>query len=208
MAGENRDTPGAQGDLWMFRPLLSAVLILALAGCVSVTEAPPGVTVDGTLPPDVKSAVIVAAPAGSGAIRNAGTLTDVPRLFALSVRDALEKKRPDWRLRIDESGRDPADRDLTITTEILDIDGGSAGLRFWIGFGAGAAEARARITLLDRAGKAIASAEIAESAICPLGVCGDSNEEMIQAGLQRLAAEAADFIVDPAGYRSRKQSKP
>lgn len=191
----------------MFRPLLTAVLILSLTGCVSVTEAPPGVTVDGTLPPDVKSAVIVAAPAGSGAIRNAGTLTDVPRLFALSVRDALAKKRPDWQLRIDEGGRDTAGRDLTITTQILDIDGGSAGLRFWIGFGAGAAEARARITVLGRAEKPIATAEISESAICPLGVCGDSNEEMIQAGLQRLAADAAEFIIDPAGYQQRKQAR-
>jgi hypothetical protein len=191
----------------MIRPLLSAVLILSLTGCVSVTEAPPGVTVDGTLPPDVNSVVIVASPAGSGAIRNAGTLTDVPRLFALSVRDALAKKRPDWRLRIDEGGRDTAGRDLTITTQILDIDGGSAGLRFWIGFGAGAAEARARITVLGRAGKPIATAEISESAICPLGVCGDSNEEMIQAGLQRLAADAAEFIIDPAGYQQRKQAR-
>lgn len=189
----------------MFRPLLSAVLILALAGCVSVTEAPPSITVDGLLPPDVNAAVIVAAAPGSGAIRNSGTLGDVPRLFALSVRDALAKKRPDWRLRIDDGGRDTTGRELTITTQILDIDGGSAGLRFWIGFGAGAAEARARITLLDRAGNIIATAEIAESAICPLGVCGDSNEEMIQAGLQRLAAAAADFVVDPAGYRSRKR---
>ncbi|MGH7773205.1 MAG: DUF4410 domain-containing protein, partial [Candidatus Binatia bacterium] len=103
-------------------------------------------------------------------------------------------------------GETIAESDLVANAEILEVDGGSAGARFMIGFSAGAARSVVKVSVLDRAGKELANAEIFHSTMCPIGWCAESNEGMIQRNLQSLAGEVADFIINPPEYEKRKRA--
>jgi uncharacterized protein DUF4410 len=90
---------------------------------------------------------------------------------------------------------------IAVTTKLVKIDGGSSGLRFWIGLGgAGAATSTVRVSVLDKTGNELARATISESSECPAGACVESNEAAVQRNLSSLAGDVAEFILDPAKY--------
>jgi hypothetical protein len=127
-------------------------------------------------------------------------------LFARALKETVELKQPAWQVRLAETQAATGGADLTVATEIIDIDGGSAGLRFWIGFSAGAAQSTVAVSLLDKSGKELATAKITERTMCPIGACVESNDATVRRNLQELAVEAAEFIVDPAAYEKKKES--
>jgi hypothetical protein len=129
-------------------------------------------------------------------------------LFTRDVKDALALKQPGWQIKLADGESAMADRDITITTELLEIDGGSAALRFWIGITTGAAQSTVAVSVLDKAGKNLATAKISERTICPVGACVESNEDTVRRNFRDLAAEVADFIMNPAEYAKKKGSKP
>ena len=90
--------------------------------------------------------------------------------------------------------------DIAVVTELINIDGGSSALRFWIGFSAGAAESLVNVTILDKAGKELASAKISTRTMCPVGACVESNVDTARRNLNSLASEAAEFILNPGEY--------
>ena len=146
-----------------------------------------------------------------GTIKNVEklTLTDAPPLFAGYLKDALTLEHPSWQVKLAGAGDGTSDPDLTIATELLEIDGGSAALRFWIGLNTGSILSRVKVSILDKAGKDLADAGIVEHTGCPVGACTDSTEAMVARNLKNLAEEVAEFVVDPAGYEKKnKGSKP
>ena len=176
---------------------------LGFDGCVSISESPSRANVQGPLPQGIRVVVVQAVPLKPGVVKNADELRGASELFAGYVRDALAKRRPDWQVKL----VDEPQRDMTIATELLEVDGGSAGLRFWIGFGAGAIRSAAKVSLQDRAGGSLAAAEISQATACPVGLCTDSNEAMVLRNLQALAEEAVEFITDPAGYAKKEAAR-
>lgn len=185
-------------------------LALFCTGCVSTGELPERANIESPLPHGVESAVIRAMPMSPGTLKNVDklSLTDAPPLFAGYVKDALALKQPTWQIKIaDKEGAMP-DQDLIITTELLEIDGGSAALRFWIGLNTGATLSSVKVSILDKAGKDVASAKISERTVCPVGACTESNEATVQRNLKNLAGDVAEFVVDPAGYDKKKGAKP
>ena len=58
-------------------------------------------------------------------------------LFVGDLKDALALKQPSWQIKVASEGDATSDQDLIIATELLEIDGGSAALRFWIGLNMG-----------------------------------------------------------------------
>ncbi len=192
----------------------TAAVLISLAlfcpGCVSTGELPEHANIQASLPQGIESAVIRAMPMSPGTIKNVDklSLTDAPPLFAGYVKDALALKQPGWQIRIADTEGAMPDQHLIITTELLEIDGGSAALRFWIGLNTGATLSRVKVSILDRAGKDVASAKISERTACPVGACTESTEAIVQRNLKNLAEEVAEFIVDPAGYEKKKGSKP
>jgi hypothetical protein len=120
----------------------------------------------------------------------------------------LALKQPSWQIKLASEGDATSDQDLIIATELLEIDGGSAALRFWIGLNTGAILSRVKVSILDKTGKDLANAKISEHTACPAGACTDSTEAMVQRNLKNLAEDVAQFIVDPAGYEKKKGSKP
>ena len=182
-------------------------LALFCAACISVAELPEPVKVQAPLPQGARSVVIRPTAMKPGAIKNVEGLTDAPQLFARSVKDALGLKQPGWQIRLaDEQGTIPG-ADITINTELLNIDGGSAGLRFWIGFSAGAAESTVKVSILDKTGKELATAQISERTMCPIGACVESNEDTVRRNLKSLAEDVAEFIMNPAEYEKKKESE-
>jgi hypothetical protein len=191
-------------------PVVLISLALLCAGCVSTGELPEHANIQGPLPQGVEAAVIRAMPMSPGTIKNVEklSLTDAPPLFAGYVKDALALKQPGWQVRVADAEGAMPDQHLTISTELLEIDGGSAALRFWIGLNTGATLSRVKVSILDMAGKDVASAKISERTACPVGACTDSTEAMVQRNLKNLAEDVAEFAVDPAGYDKKKGSKP
>lgn len=187
---------------------LLTFLTLVCAGCVSTAELQEGVRVQAPVPPDTQVVVIRPPVLTSGAIKNVEGLTDAPQVFARSLRDALQKQRPTWESTLADAQSVVPERGIAITTELLNIDGGSAALRFWIGLGTGAAESSVKVSVLDRTGGELATAQIANRTICPVGACVESNEETVRRNLDSLAAETAAFIIDPAAYQKKKPSAP
>src|SRR5215468_7588395 len=175
-------------------------------GCVSTGELPEHASIHGPLPQNVRSVAIQAMPMKPGTIKNVEklTLADAPPLFTSYLKDALTLKQPSWQIKL--AGREGAtsDQDLVMTTELLEIDGGSAALRFWIGLNTGAILSRVKVSILDNAGKDLANANISERTACPVGACTDSTDDMVQRNLKNLAEEVAEFIVDPAAYDKKK----
>jgi hypothetical protein len=184
-------------------PLLLAVLV---AGCVSTAELPGRVNFQAPLPPGTQSVVIRALPMKPGTIRNAEGVADAPQLLARHVRDALALKRPAWKITVAEDPETAAAADVAVTLEVLEIEGGSAALRFWIGLGTGATQSAVRVTTTDQAGRELASATITERTICPVGACVEANDATVRRNLQSLATDIADFVLDPVGYEKRKRA--
>lgn len=180
---------------------------ILFAGCTSVEQVSEGVSVQAPIPEGIRSAVIKAVPMKAGVVKNVKSLDDAPQFFARGLRDALAPKHPRWHIRLaDENGGMP-DPDITITTELVEIDGGSAALRFWIGFGAGAIVSKVKVSITDKTGKVLANSEISERTTCPLGVCTEENEPMVRGNLQGLAAGVAEFVTNPAEYEKKQKSK-
>ena len=179
--------------------------LLVFTSCVSVADLPKSASVSGPIPANTRSLAVRVVPSKPDALTNAGGLTDPAPFLARYIKDAVALKQPGWEVRILEAGASQSsDSDLFASTEILSIDGGSAGLRFWIGFSAGATESTAAVSLADKGGKELAQVTITERTMCPLGACTDSNEDNIHRNLKNLADEIATFISDPAGYRKEK----
>ena len=188
---------------------LSGLLILIVlfsAASVSVAELPERARIQAPLPQQIQSVMIRPTTMSPGAIKNVDGLTDAPEFFARSLKSALEAKQPRWQVRIVGEPGDISASDITITTQLANIDGGSAGLRFWIGFSAGAAESVANTTISDKTGKELAAVTISERTMCPVGACVESNEATVRRNLQNLASEVAEFIVNPAEYEKKKAS--
>jgi len=191
-----------QKSIW----LLSALVFLCSA-CVSVSELPSPVKIHGPLPQDTRSIVIQSMPMKPGTARNVGGLTDAPQLFTRYLKEALALKQPRWQIRLAEMKGAAPPADITVITELREIDGGSAGLRFWIGLAAGAAQSKVKVSIQDKTGKDLATANISERTMCPIGACVESNEDTIRRNLKSLAGEVAEFIVNPAEYKKRKETE-
>ena len=187
---------------------LTSVALLCV-GCVSTAQPAEHANVERPLPEEAWSAVIRPMPMSPDTVKNVDNLTvaDAPALFAGYVKDALALKQPAWEIKISDQEGAAQDPDLTITTELVEIEGGSAALRFWIGANTGASLSRVRVSVLDKAGTDMASAEISASTECPAGACTGSNEATVQRNLKKLAEEVVEFVVDPEGYDKRKRSK-
>ncbi len=185
-------------------------LVLFCGGCVSTGELFEPANIQGPLPQGTRSVVIRAMPMNSGTIKNAEKLSliDAPPLFARYLKDALALKQPGWQITLaGEEGAAP-EPDLTIRTELLEIEGGSAALRFWIGLNAGATTSSVKVSILDATGKDLANAKISERTACPVGACTETNEATVQRNLRSLAGDAAEFIMDPVAYDKKKRRKP
>lgn len=180
--------------------------VLVLAGCVSTAELPEGVNFQAPLPPDTQSVVIHALPLQPGVVRNVEGLPDAAQALAGFVRSALALKRPAWKIVVAGNTQATSGADVTVTLEILEIEGGSAALRFWIGLGTGATQSIVRVVTTDGAGKQLASARIVERTICPVGACVEANDATVQRNLQNLAADIAAFVLDPVAYQKQKQA--
>jgi len=185
---------------------LLTVLALVCAGCVSTAELQEGVRVQAPVPPDTQSVVIRPTVLRADAVKNVEGLTDAPQVFARSLRDALQKQRPTWESTLADAQSVVPERGIAVRTELVNIDGGSAALRFWIGLGTGAAESAVKVSVLDKTGAELATAQIANRTICPVGACVESNEDTVRRNLASLAEETAAFIIDPAAYQKKKQA--
>ena len=181
-------------------------LMLFSAACISVAKLPERAKIQGPLPESVQSVVVRLTTMNPDAIKNVDGLTDAPSYFSRSLKTALEAKQPGWQVRLaDEQGAMP-DGDISVATELISIDGGSSGLRFWIGFSAGAAESLVNVTILDKAGKELASAKISARTMCPVGACAESNVDTVRRNLNSLASEVAEFTLNPGEYEKKKGS--
>jgi hypothetical protein len=179
---------------------LLAVVMLS-AGCVSFAELGKDAKVGAPVPADTRSVVIYPTAMEPDALKNVDALTGAPQLFGRLLQDALKAERPSWEIRPIGASDPVPDLSIAVTTELLKIDGGSSGLRFWIGIGgAGAATSSVRVSVRDKTGKELASATISESSECPVGACVESNEAAVQRNLSSLAEDVAEFILDPAKY--------
>lgn len=185
-------------------PWLLAGIVLFVASCVSVADVPKPVSVTAPLPADVRSLSIAVAPSKPGVMKNAGGMADPGPVLAGYIRDAIKMKQPGWDVVILQGTLPSVDTDLFASTELVSVDGGSAGLRFLIGFSAGATESTATVSLFAKGAKPLAQMTINESTMCPLGSCINSNEDNIDRNLKSLAEDIAAFITDPAGYRKDK----
>jgi hypothetical protein len=137
-------------------------------------------------------------------LKNVGGLSDPGQFLGRYFKDALALKQPDWKVRILDGPPAATKSDIVISAEILGINGGNAGLRFWIGFSAGAAESTVLVSVSDKSGKELAQATIMERTMCPIGACVDSNDDIIQRTLLELAKEMAAFVANPAEYKKEK----
>jgi hypothetical protein len=185
---------------------LLAVLGLFCAGCVSVAELPQGAQVRSPVPADTQAVVIRPTGLKPGAVKNVEGLSDGPEVFARSLRDALKKQRPTWDIALADAKSVVPERGIAINTELLNIDGGSAALRFWIGLNTGAAESNVHVSILDKAGTELATAQVSTRTVCPVGACVEPNEATVRRNLQSLADETAEFIVNPVEYEKKKRS--
>ncbi len=191
-----------QKSIW----LLSTLVFLCSA-CVSVSELPRPVQIQGPFPQDIQSIVIQSIPMKPGTARNVVGLTDAPQLFTRNLKEALALKQPKWQIRLAEMKGAVPTGDITVLTELREIDGGSAGMRFWIGLAAGAAQSKVKVSIQDKTGKDLATANISERTMCPVGACVESNEDTIRRNLRSLAGEVAEFIVNPAEYKKRMETE-
>lgn len=175
-------------------------------GSDSTGELSKSVNIQEPLPLGIQSVVIQAVPIKPGTIKNVKGLTDAHQLFARYVKDALAPKKPGWQIKLADEEGALTDRDITISTELLDIDGGSVALRFWMGFGMGETHSRVQVSILDKTGRDLVTAEISERTLGHGGEIEtrlESNETMARRNLQSLAGDVAEFIMDPAGFKKK-----
>jgi hypothetical protein len=194
----------------MLMKLSSKAAILAVlicGGCVSTAELPERTEIQAPLPQGTQSAAIRALPMKPGTVKNVEGAIDAPHMLAGYVKEALALKRPGWQIRLADPGGAPISEDISITLELVQIEGGSAALRFWIGLNTGATQSIVNVSTADKTGKALASTKISESTVCPVGACVESNDEMVRRNLQSLAAEIAEFVLDPAQYEKDRQAR-
>jgi hypothetical protein len=178
-------------------------LALICTSCVSVANLSQPVNVYSSIPKDTRTVAIRVVPLKPGTLKNAGGLTDPGQFLARYIKDELALKQPSWEVRVLDGSVAASETDILVSTEVLAIDGGSAGLRFWIGFSAGAAESTVAVSVLDKNGKNMANATIIERTMCPIGACVDSNDDTIQRNLRNLAKEMATFILNPSEYKTQ-----
>lgn len=186
--------------------LLVSLVMLTAAGCVSVSELPESPRLQGSMPQNIRVVAIRPTAMTAGTVKNADGLTDAPQFFREALKTALAAKQLGWQIELaDQTGASFGD--INIATELLTVDGGSAALRFWIGFSAGAAESIVRVTLQDKAGQELATARISERSMCPVGACIESTEATLRKNLQSLASEVADFVINPRDYEKNKTGR-
>lgn len=202
--------PAVLGITSLKRTAVPLCIAALCGGCVSTGELPEHANIQGSLPQNVRSVAIQAMPMKPGTIKNVEklTLADGPPLFTGYLRDALALKQPSWQIKLADGEEATSNHDLVMNTELLEIDGGSAALRFWIGLNTGAILSRVKVSILDNTGRDLANANISERTACPVGACTDSTDDMVRRNLKNLAEEVAEFIVDPAAYDKKKGSKP
>lgn len=184
--------------------LMVGLFSFLCGACVSVSELRTPVKIHESIPPNTESVLIRSVLIKPDAIKNVEGFTNASELFSRNLREALALKQPRWKIILPGDGSATQEGDIVVTTELLEIDGGSAGLRFWIGFNAGESQVTARITIQTKTGKDLATSTISQRDMCPTGVCVESNEAVVQRNLRNLAAEVADFILDPVGYEKRR----
>ena len=182
--------------------LSSAVL---LAACTSTEERSTGVAVRAPVPKDVGTAIVRALPMQPGALKNVKGMQDAPQFFAGEVRSDLKQKHPGWKIALEGEKGAPSRPDITVDTELLQVEGGSAALRFWIGFGAGAISSRVKVSIRDRNGAELAGSEISQETSCPLGACAEDNEPLVRENLKALARSVSAFVTNPAEYQKKMQ---
>lgn len=181
--------------------------LILTSACTSVQEAPMSVNVEAELPADIQSAIIRALPIEPGLIKNIDSnMDEAPEFFARELRIGLSSRYPNWSISVEGAENASSNPDVTITTKILEIDGGSAAKRFWIGFGAGAIKSKVEVSITDSEDKPLATSVIAASTTCPMGVCEDKGMEDIWQNLLNLVDETMKFIQDPGEYE--KYSDP
>lgn len=107
---------------------------------------------------------------------------------------------------MEEEGVVP-DGGIAVMTELVNIDGGNEALRRWIGLGTGAVVSTVKVSVLDRTGRELATGQLSNRTMCPVGWCTESNEATVRRNLESLAEETAKLIIDPAEYQKEAQAK-
>lgn len=186
---------------------LTISLVALCAGCVSTAEVSERSNSQAPLPANVQSVTIRALPMKPGAAKNVEGVADAPRILAGYVKDALVTKRPALKVSVADGASAASGEDVAMTLEVLDIEGGNAALRFWIGLGTGATQTVARVSTADKSGKTFASGKLSERTVCPVGACTEANDAMVRRNLHDLAAEIVAFVLDPAQYEKDRQSR-
>ena len=186
----------------MIRSCLKLFLFIFSAGCVS-HSTPQQLSISSTMPVGIRLVELQVLPVAPGTVRNFEQPKDVQKTLAQLLKSSLEAKQPDWQIRIVDTVASPARGDIAVVTEVIEIDGGSAGLRFWIGFNAGAAQSAVRVRIQDKTGREVAAGNISTQRMCPIGACTVSNETMIDEALRALADEISEFVGNPSAYQKR-----
>lgn len=180
-------------------------LAFLCAGCSGTL--PDQMKIQGPLPDNTRSIAIRPMPMKPGTVKNVEDVEDAPLFFAQSLKNALARKQPTWRVELWEGQIRPPETDLVANAEVVDIEGGSRAARFWIGLGVGAAHSTVQVSILNRAGKELANARISEATVCPVGLCVAANKAVIQQDLETLAGKAADFIINPPEFEKKKEGR-
>ena len=102
------------------------VVLMTTAGCTSVHESADQLQVGKGYAQGPKVAAIEVLPMKSDALKNVSGLGDIPLLFGNNLKKALIPMHPDWQIRMAGEAAGESAQDLTIKTEILQVDGGSA----------------------------------------------------------------------------------
>lgn len=186
---------------------LLLIAALAGAGCTTTEETAGRMSIQAQVPPETRSAVIRPVPMQPGALKNVKGLHDAPQIFAGHLKDALSPGRPAWRIIVADQNAPAPETDITISAELTLVDGGSAAMRFWLGFGAGAITSVAQVSVSDKAGRALAAGEITQRTSCPLGACSEENEVLVRENLKQLAASAAEFVSNPVEYEKKRKQR-
>lgn len=181
------------------------VAALAGAGCTTTEETAGRTSIQASVPQETRSAVIRAMAMQPGTLKNVKGLEDAPRIFAGHLKEALGPRRPAWRITVVDDKAPAPEADVTIATELAQVDGGSAAKRFWLGFGAGAIMSVVQVSITDKSGRALAASEISQRTTCPMGACGEENEVLVRANLKQLAESTAEFVSNPAEFESKRK---
>lgn len=189
----------------MYKPIwLSVALVFLCSACVSYPGQPQQIKIHRPLPKYTQSVALRLMPITPRSIKNLDGTVDVQLLIRRFLSEALALKEPNWQVKFWEDQTAKPKSDLLVNMEILEIDAGSRGARFWIGLNAGAAQSAVRVSILDSDGKEIASTQILEITACAIGWCTDSNEAMIVRNLENLSGQVTDFIANPSEYAKRR----